>query len=245
MSAALRTEIRDAVDAAAGSLGFRPALEMSDPIDSAVPDAVRPDLLAVLQEALSNAVRHAQANRVTVSVHVNAGQLTLTVADDGIGTDPAAARGGLVNMRERADRHGGEQGLVVLIRRQDQPLDRRVHGAHVPAHVDAVAVGQPGVENRHVRAKRGDTPGGPPEPTPTRRPPRYHRSFAVGRPDHDGRPRGRQAGIPGSPVIPTPRPRCADQGPKSRPTPAQRPLPVGASAPKPATVAARPQAAAS
>jgi signal transduction histidine kinase len=104
--ATLRTEIHEAVDGAA--LGFRPALEMSGPIDSAVPEGIRPDLLAVLQEALSNVVRHARASRVTVQVQVDAGQLTLTVCDDGIGTDPAAARGGLVNMRERADRHGGD-----------------------------------------------------------------------------------------------------------------------------------------
>ncbi|MEV1286493.1 GAF domain-containing sensor histidine kinase [Micromonospora sp. NPDC049679] len=108
MSAALRTELRDTVEAAAGPLGFRPKLETSGPIDSAVPDAVRPDLLAVLQEALSNAARHAHASRVTVGVQVEAGCLTLTVRDDGVGTDPAAARGGLINMRERAAGHGGE-----------------------------------------------------------------------------------------------------------------------------------------
>jgi signal transduction histidine kinase len=108
MSAALRTEIRDAVDAAAGSLGFRPALEISGPVDSAVPDAVRPDLLAVLREALSNAVRHAHASQVGVLVQVDGQRLTLTVDDDGIGTSPDAARGGLVNLRERAVGLGGE-----------------------------------------------------------------------------------------------------------------------------------------
>ncbi|GAB2958399.1 two-component system sensor histidine kinase [Micromonospora polyrhachis] len=107
MSAALRTEIRDAVDAAAGALGFRPVLELVGPIDSAVPDTVRPDLLAVLREALSNAVRHAQAEKVTVGVQVDGGRLTLTVTDDGIGTDPHQARGGLVNLRERAAGHDG------------------------------------------------------------------------------------------------------------------------------------------
>ncbi|MFK3981028.1 GAF domain-containing protein [Micromonospora sp. NPDC050397] len=108
MSAALRTEIRDAVDAAAEALGFRPALEISGPVDSAVPDAVRPDLLAVLREALSNAVRHAQATRVTVLVRVDRGRLLLTVTDDGVGAGPDAARSGLVNMRDRALGHGGE-----------------------------------------------------------------------------------------------------------------------------------------
>ncbi|MDO3700355.1 GAF domain-containing sensor histidine kinase [Micromonospora sp. C28SCA-DRY-2] len=107
MSAALRTEIREAVEVAAESLGYRPSLELAGPIDSAVPDAVRPDLTAVLREALSNAVRHARADRVAVAVRVDAGQVSVTVTDDGVGCDPAAARGGLVNLRERAERHGG------------------------------------------------------------------------------------------------------------------------------------------
>jgi len=108
VSATLRTEIGAAVDSAADLLGFRPTVELSGPIDSAVPDEVGRDLLAVLQEALSNVVRHARASRVTVRVAVDGGRLTLVVSDDGIGLDPAAARGGLVNMRNRAVDHGGE-----------------------------------------------------------------------------------------------------------------------------------------
>ena len=108
MSAALRTELREAVDLAADGLGFRPVLELDGPVDSAVPEPVRPDLLAVLREALSNVVRHAQAGQVRIRVKVLAGELVLTVADDGVGTDPAAARGGLVNLRERAEQHGGQ-----------------------------------------------------------------------------------------------------------------------------------------
>ncbi|MBQ1052888.1 GAF domain-containing sensor histidine kinase [Micromonospora sp. C51] len=107
MSAALRTEIREAVEAAAESLGFRPRLELTGPIDSAVPDEVRPELAAVLREALSNAVRHAEATAVSVAVRVDAAQVAVTVTDNGVGCDPAAARGGLVNLRERAERHGG------------------------------------------------------------------------------------------------------------------------------------------
>ncbi|WP_179806336.1 sensor histidine kinase [Micromonospora purpureochromogenes] len=108
MSAALRTEIRETIDLATESLGFRPAVELDGPIDSAVPESVRPDLTAVLREALSNAVRHAEASRVAVAIRVDAGRVALTVTDDGVGCDPAAARGGLVNLRERAERHGGE-----------------------------------------------------------------------------------------------------------------------------------------
>jgi signal transduction histidine kinase len=107
----LRAEIRDTVAAAAASLGFRPVLTMAGPIDSAVPDAVRPDLLAVLREALSNVVRHAHASSVDVGLDASGGRLTLTVRDDGVGVT-AAERGGLVNMRERAARRAGTFEIV-------------------------------------------------------------------------------------------------------------------------------------
>lgn len=108
MSAALRTEIREAIEVAAETLGHRPDLDLVGPIDSAVPDELRPELVAVLREALSNAVRHAHADRVSVRVAVDAGRVGITVTDDGIGCDPTAARSGLVNLRERAERLGGE-----------------------------------------------------------------------------------------------------------------------------------------
>jgi signal transduction histidine kinase len=108
MSATLRTDIRDAVAAATGPLGFRPALDVTGPVDSAVPDHFRSDVLAVLREALSNVARHARATDVRVSVHVADGMLTLAVADNGVGTGESVARGGLVSLRERAERLGGE-----------------------------------------------------------------------------------------------------------------------------------------
>jgi signal transduction histidine kinase len=108
VNATLRADIRATVDAAAASLGFRPELRLDGPVDSAVPDEVRPDLLAVLREALSNAVRHAKARAVEVTVAVGDGQLRLVVADDGVGVGESVdERSGLANMRHRAERGGG------------------------------------------------------------------------------------------------------------------------------------------
>ena len=65
------------------------------------------ELLRVLQEALSNVAKHADARAVTVDWDVADGAATLTVTDDGVGFD--TDRGvrdsayGLVGMRERAD----------------------------------------------------------------------------------------------------------------------------------------------
>jgi signal transduction histidine kinase len=107
MSAELRAEVREIVAAATEQLGFRPGLELTGPLDSAVPAEIRADLLAVLREALSNVVRHAGASIVKVVVKVQAGLLTVTVADDGCGIAPDSRRSGLGNLSARAERTGG------------------------------------------------------------------------------------------------------------------------------------------
>ena len=103
----LRTEVGDALEAAVEALGFRPTLDVSGPVDSAVPDDVVPEILAVVREALSNIVRHARAKAVRVSLRAADNEVVVCVQDDGIGTDPARARGGLVNLGERAHDLGG------------------------------------------------------------------------------------------------------------------------------------------
>jgi signal transduction histidine kinase len=108
----LRTELRDTVEAAAAALGFRPVLEITGPVDSAVPDDIVPELLAVVREALSNVARHARAGSVRVSVRVADGHVAVSVEDDGIGCDPRRARGGLVNLTERANDLGGDFDII-------------------------------------------------------------------------------------------------------------------------------------
>jgi signal transduction histidine kinase len=113
VAAALRADIRATVDAAAASLGFRPELVLDGPLDSAVPDEVRPDLVAALREALSNVVKHARASRVTVHVAVDAHRVRLAVSDNGVGVPSEVdERSGLLNIRERAVRHGGSVVLT-------------------------------------------------------------------------------------------------------------------------------------
>ena len=48
-----------------------------------------------VQEALTNCVRHARASRISVAVKRQAESLTVTVADDGVGFDPAERGSGL------------------------------------------------------------------------------------------------------------------------------------------------------
>ena len=65
-------------------------------------------LLRIAQEALTNAVKHAQAMAIDVEVRFTRRRVTLRVRDDGCGFNPAAAgqpqsrRFGLKGMEERA-----------------------------------------------------------------------------------------------------------------------------------------------
>lgn len=88
------------------TLGFSPVLEARGPVDSAVPDEVREHLLAVLNEALSNIVRHASASSVEVRLDVT-DEILLQVRDDGTGLGGRKPGSGLTNMRARAQLLGG------------------------------------------------------------------------------------------------------------------------------------------
>ncbi|MFI7132959.1 GAF domain-containing sensor histidine kinase [Nonomuraea sp. NPDC050153] len=65
-------------------------------------------VLRVAQEALHNALRHADAAGVSVRLAYQDGKLVLIVSDDGDGFEQAESRGlGLVSMRDRAESVGG------------------------------------------------------------------------------------------------------------------------------------------
>jgi signal transduction histidine kinase len=61
----------------------------------------------IVQEALTNVVRHAGASTATVSLGYGGGVLTVQVDDDGRGGAPGTGGNGLAGMRERADALGG------------------------------------------------------------------------------------------------------------------------------------------
>jgi signal transduction histidine kinase len=79
-------------------------VQLSPPVEHAV--------LRVVQEALANAVRHAQPSRIELRLQQRDNQVAVAVTDDGRGFDPAEASGrhglGLGLMRERVAELGGQ-----------------------------------------------------------------------------------------------------------------------------------------
>ena len=89
---------------------FRTTIRMVGPLD-VIAGSLVDDATAVLREAVSNAVRHAHAHELTVSVSVD-DDLVIDVSDDGVGIAGTVARSGLHNLAHRATRAGGTFSCV-------------------------------------------------------------------------------------------------------------------------------------
>jgi signal transduction histidine kinase len=102
----LRRRMLDLVAEASADTDMSPAVRISGAVDSLVPPDVAEHALAVLREGVSNAVRHARATDIVVTVEAGA-DLVLGVTDDGVGMPPDVARSGLLNLERRATELGG------------------------------------------------------------------------------------------------------------------------------------------
>jgi signal transduction histidine kinase len=74
-----------------------------------LPEGVDLSAYRIVQEALTNTLRHAQASHATVHVRYGTREVEVEVADDGVGESTAAESGrGLLGMRERVALFGGD-----------------------------------------------------------------------------------------------------------------------------------------
>ncbi|HME05514.1 MAG TPA: histidine kinase [Bryobacteraceae bacterium] len=87
--------------------GFRVHLSAGEQANE-LPEEHKMCIYRVVQEALTNVARHAQAAAVQVDVHNLPGKIRLTVQDDGSGFDAHRTRGlGILGMEERVAHLGG------------------------------------------------------------------------------------------------------------------------------------------
>jgi signal transduction histidine kinase len=78
-------------------------------LDDDLPESYRTCVFRVVQEALNNCVKHAQASEVRVMIHRDGDGLSISVQDNGVGFDPARNKGlGLLGMMERVNGVGGQ-----------------------------------------------------------------------------------------------------------------------------------------
>jgi len=102
------------LDQAVGSSGLKISFDHRG-LEDELPAALEAALFCIVQEALSNARKHARASQVQIDLTRNGPDVTLVVEDDGCGFDPVRlfldqtghAGYGLLSMQERAELAGG------------------------------------------------------------------------------------------------------------------------------------------
>jgi signal transduction histidine kinase len=128
----LRGIITDLRPSLLDDLGLLPAIEslidrrrlagLEIETDLALPNPSEPAQLSpelettiyrLVQESLTNIVKHAEAARVFLSIAIDKGEVVVEITDDGVGFDPVARTSGfgLAGMRERIYLAGGKLAL--------------------------------------------------------------------------------------------------------------------------------------
>jgi signal transduction histidine kinase len=90
LQAALEWHVRDFM----GRSSIDVDMKMDGDFDT-LPDKYRTCVYRVVQEAMTNCARHADARNIQIRVSAEDGELCVSVSDDGVGLDPAYTRRGL------------------------------------------------------------------------------------------------------------------------------------------------------
>ena len=109
----LESALRQYARTAGAKFGLTLRFKATGFTEERLPTVVETALFRVVQEAMTNVVRHAKATRVDILLEHRGDRVMVMVEDDGVGFDPVqvARRGGdrigLLGLRERAEALGG------------------------------------------------------------------------------------------------------------------------------------------
>ncbi|MEE1656204.1 histidine kinase [Microvirga sp. CF3062] len=109
----LQATLRDFAEGFAGRTGLIARIRIPEEVDELPPDLQRA-ILRVVQEALTNVHRHADASLVSVNARITSGRLVARIRDNGHGITGAARQDrpirmgvGMAGMRARLEQFGG------------------------------------------------------------------------------------------------------------------------------------------
>ncbi len=88
--------------------------EYDQSIEETIADCMKLMLFRIIQEQINNIIRHAHANRIEIKLHIDAGNMCLSIADNGIGFDTSLVKKGLglTNIFNRVNLYDGQTEIV-------------------------------------------------------------------------------------------------------------------------------------
>ena len=105
------TALASLIESIRGNHSAEFVVRIDEAAETRLSPAQMPDTLQIVREAMSNALRHGQASRITIRLHEDGERVALLIQDDGRGFDPAALEHeghGLANFRARAASLGAD-----------------------------------------------------------------------------------------------------------------------------------------
>jgi signal transduction histidine kinase len=107
-SMGVRSRVLSLINEVTTRLNMPVDVSFEGPLDTMVGPILADHITNVTRELLTNAVRHAHAQRVELALEVSDAEVLLRVADDGVGFDGSVTSGrGLRNIADRASQVGG------------------------------------------------------------------------------------------------------------------------------------------
>jgi signal transduction histidine kinase len=115
-----RQLVFELIEQLSSALSIDPSISVSGPVDAVLDGDLAEDVLAVVHEGVTNAVKHAAATDVAVDLTADHQGVRVTVSNAGLPLVDSGRRSGLANLEERALRRAGtmtldeEDGRTVL-----------------------------------------------------------------------------------------------------------------------------------
>lgn len=122
----LRSILKKVIAELTADVALHVSVRMTGPLE-VLPAALAEHAEAVVREAVSNVVQHANAGEVMITLSVD-DDLVIAVSDDGVGLPAKVARSGLHNLNRRATESGG----ACSVARQDSGGTKLVWSAPLP-----------------------------------------------------------------------------------------------------------------
>lgn len=104
----VRTTILSEIASLSVVAGFQISYSFQGPIDTLIGKELANQVIPVIRELITNAIRHADATKIDLVVLANQTYCEIRVVDNGKGYIPGERKSGLLNLERRAVARGGE-----------------------------------------------------------------------------------------------------------------------------------------
>lgn len=104
----IRTLVFSEIASLSSIAGFQVTHSFMGPVDTVINAELSKQVIAVIRELVTNAIRHSHATAIDLVVMANKTYCEIRVTDNGKGFEPSGRKSGLLNLEQRAAARGGE-----------------------------------------------------------------------------------------------------------------------------------------